>query len=171
MEIKINLSEDSINQAIETLENIKRDLEFKSKQLMARLADEGFTLVVNNISAMGAYYTGELINSVSAEYDERSAIIRVVNEHAMFVEFGTGPVGAQTGYVGQLPDNWNYASGTTIGWYWVYGQVKFGWWYYDDYAQQWRFTEGMQSRPFMFNAAQELKLQKLDKIVKEVFND
>lgn len=89
-------------------------------------------------------------------------------DHAAFVEFGTGVIGQKKPYKGELPPgvSWQYASGQTIH------QLKdgrIGWFYRDDNGHWW-FTEGMPSRPYMYNTARELE-RKVKNVVKEVFGN
>lgn len=169
MKMNIDLDTDSIEKAIKELKDYRNSIDVKMETFMQRIAQEGYELVTRNISDMGAVYSGELLSSVSEEHTPTTAIIRVDNDHAAFVEFGTGPYGSEMGYVGELPDGWEYNVGEHIGTYIVNGTPVVGWWYYDDVAQRMRFTEGLVSRPFMFNSAQELKLQRINMIAKEVF--
>lgn len=164
--ITIRMSSASIQQAIKELGSYKKFIEERTQLLVQRLAEAGFDIALRNLSDI--YYSGDLINSLNLDVDKNYACIHVDNEHAVFVEFGTGPVGAGA----QHPDNklgYQYNVGKTIGWYQVGGSFQYGWFYYDDYAGKVRFTSGMESRPFMWGAAQEMRLHQLEKIAREVF--
>lgn len=165
--IKVRLSISSIKEAIKELEDYKKDLEIKTNLLVTRLANEGYSCVVRNLS--GIHYTGSLQGSVGLDLKKNYAVIYVSNEHAIFVEFGTGSKGAGKPYIGDVDINYQYNVGETIGWYNVNGEMKYGWFYYDELKKRVRFTEGMPSRPFMWNSAQELRYNKLNSIISEVF--
>ena len=163
--IKIHLSASGIRQAIKELETYKLEIQRKTSLLVSKLAEEGFRLVTLNLGDI--HFTGDLQNSVSTEVGPNRAIIQVSSEYAIYVEFGTGP----KGLVNQHPDNqigYRYNVGKTIGFYYINGKLTEGWFYPGDDGI-WHFTEGMPSRPFMYNSAQTLRYQSLKAIVKEVF--
>lgn len=170
--ITITLSQKSIQDAISRIKAYKNDLTYKCQLLAEKLAERGVEIARLQLADLDAVFTTELISSIHAEYKgsvKGGGIWAVVagTDHAMFVEFGTGIVGKQSPYPGELPDgvSWEYASGKTIR---QLADGRYGWFYKDDDGQWW-FTEGMPSRPFMYYTAQEI-----EKIVvetaKEVFN-
>lgn len=73
------------------------------------------------IADLDAIFTSELLQSINSEYVgsvKGGGVWAVVagTDHAAFVEFGTGVVGKQSPYKGNLPEgvDWQYASGKTI---------------------------------------------------------
>lgn len=167
MKIKVSLDKRSISKAIKELNNYKVDLERKTQMIVIRLANEGYSCVVKNLANIR--YSGSLQNSVGLSISKNYAMVYVSSEHAVFVEFGTGSKGAESPYTGVTDINYQYNIGETIGWYNVKGEMKYGWFYYDELKKKVIFTEGMPSRPFMWNASQTLRYQKLNEIIREVF--
>jgi hypothetical protein len=83
----------------------------------------------------------------------------------MFVEFGTGQIGQEAPYPYELPDgvSWEYNTGKTI---FEVSPGQYGWFYKRD--GQWYFTQGMPSRPFMYETSLDL-YRIVEKTAKEVF--
>ena len=172
--ITINaLSKSSIENAIKQLRAYQNDLTYKCQLLAEKLAENGVEIARVQIADLDAIFTSELLSSIHSEYKgstKGGSIWSVVagTDHAMFVEFGTGIVGKQSPYPGELPDgvSWEYASGKTIR---QLADGRYGWFYKDDDGQWW-FTEGMPSRPFMYYTSIQLRDIVL-KTAKEVFEN
>lgn len=172
--ITINaLSKSSIENAIKQLRAYQNDLTYKCQLLAEKLAEKGVEIARVQIADIDAIFTSELLSSIHAEYHgstKGGSVWSVVagTDHAMFVEFGTGIVGKQSPYPGELPDgvSWEYASGKTIR---QLADGRYGWFYKDDDGQWW-FTEGMPSRPFMYYTSIQLRDIVL-KTAKEVFEN
>ena len=172
--ITINaLPKSSIENAIKQLRAYQNDLTYKCQLLAEKLAEKGVEIARVQIADLDAIFTSELLSSIHAEYKgstKGGSVWSVVagTDHAMFVEFGTGIVGKQSPYPGELPDgvSWEYASGKTIR---QLADGRYGWFYKDDDGQWW-FTEGMPSRPFMYYTSIQLRDIVL-KTAKEVFEN
>ena len=172
--ITINaLSKSSIENAIKQLRAYQNDLTYKCQLLAEKLAENGVEIARVQIADLDAIFTSELLSSIHAEYKgstKGGSIWSVVagTYHAMFVEFGTGIVGKQSPYPGELPDgvSWEYASGKTIR---QLADGRYGWFYKDDDGQWW-FTDGMPSRPFMYYTSIQLR-DIVVKTAKEVFEN
>lgn len=168
--IKMELSQKSIQNAIKELKSYQNSLEYKCRLLAEKLAEKGVEIARVQVADLDAIFTGELIQSIHSEYQgsvKGGAIFSVVadSKHAVFVELGTGIVGQESPYIGELPEGvtWEYASGKTIR---QLADGRYGWFYNKN--GQWYFTEGMPSRPFMYYTAVELKEEILT-TAKEVF--
>ena len=172
--ITINaLSKSSIENAIKQLRAYQNDLTYKCQLLAEKLAEKGVEIARVQIADIDAIFTSELLSSIHAEYKgstKGGSVWSVVagTDHAMFEEFGTGIVGKQSPYPGELPDgvSWEYASGKTIR---QLSDGRYGWFYKDDDGQWW-FTDGMPSRPFMYYTSIQLRDIVL-KTAKEVFEN
>lgn len=169
-EIIINLNEDnSIKNAIKDLKRYRKKVETNAKLLVQRLTDEGAEIARVKIVNLGAYYSGALLSGVDGYYSPSLNVgfVRVTSDHVAFVEFGTGVVGQNSPHKnGEYLSKaaWQYASGTKI---FTTKNGKVGWIYPTDDGG-FRFTEGMPSRPFMYETALELQ-SKFKQIAKEVF--
>lgn len=171
--IRIELSAKSVRDAIQDLKKYEADLTYKCQLLAERLAEKGVEIARVQLADLDAIFKGELISSIQAEYQtskDGGSVWAVVagTDHVVFVEFGTGVVGKANPYPGKLPKGikWNYAKGKTIH---QISDGRYGWFYPGDDGN-WYFTEGMPSRPFMYNTANELKSILVD-TAREVFGD
>ena len=169
--LKSDLSISGIRQLQKDIEKYQNSIEYKAKLLAENLADMGVEIARVKISSLDAIFTGELIQSVHTEYKSSirgGAIFCVVadSDHAVFVEFGTGVVGQKKPYPHPFPKgvSWEYASGKTIR---QLSDGRYGWFYKGDNGQ-WYFTEGMESRPFMYETSLELE-KKVVSVAKRVF--
>ena len=168
--IIVNLNEDkSIKQAIRDLKRYKKEIERKTRLLLQTLTDEGAEIARVKIVNMGAYYSGELLSGVDGYYSPSLNVgfVRVTSDHVAFVEFGTGVVGQNSPHKnGEYLSKaaWQYASGAKI---FTTKNGKIGWIYPTDDGG-FRFTEGMASRPFMYETALELQ-RKFKQLATEVF--
>lgn len=169
--ITFGLSQSSIQNAIRELQQYQNGLEYKCQLLAEKLAERGVEIARVQVASLDAVFTSELLQSIHAEYrgsTEDGGIWAVVagTDHALFVEMGTGTVGQSHPYTGKLPEgvSWQYASGKTIR---QLSDGRYGWFYPADDGN-WYFTEGMPSRPFMYNTAIELRTILLE-VAREVF--
>lgn len=169
---KSNLSVKGIEQLKKDLLNYKNNtLQNKVNLLARRLAEKGVEIAKSNITTLDAIFTGELLSSMRAENGggaKGTAIFYVVadSRHAAYVEFGTGQLGLEGGYPYPFPEgvDWQYNTGKTI---FEISTGQYGW-FYQDSNGNWYFTQGMPSRPFMYETSLEL-MQLVVKTAKEVF--
>lgn len=167
--IQVRLDPKSIEAAIKEIQKYRDEVETKAKLLVERLAKMGAEIARIKIVEMGAYYSGELYAGVDGYFDyaTNTGYVKVASDHAAFVEFGTGIKGyidphKNGEYLSKA--SWDYGSGKTIfntadgrvGWYFPLGDGT------------WRFTEGMPSRPFMYETSLLLQ-REYQRIAKEVF--
>ena len=168
--IVVDLNKDGgIKRAIKELKQYRKDIETKTSLLVQRLTDYGAEIARVKIVGMGAYYSGELLSGVDGYFSPslNAGFVRVSSDHAAFVEFGTGVVGQNNPhrngeYLSKAA--WQYASGAKI---FTTQDGRVGWIYPTDDGG-FRFTEGMVSRPFMYETALELQ-SKCEQMAKEVF--
>lgn len=170
-EIKIDLNKKGgLEKGIKELEAYKKRIQEKTSLLVQKLTDYGAEIVRIKIVNMGAYYSGELLSGVSGYYSPtlNAGFVKVTSDHVAFVEFGTGVKGQNNPHKnGEYLSKaaWNYASGAKI---FTTQDGRVGWIYPTDDGG-FRFTEGMESRPFMYETALELQ-RDLNKITREVFS-
>lgn len=166
--INIKLSTKSIQKAKKELQEYKAEIRRKCNQAIAELANYGLEICKAKIVEMKIYDTGQLDNSVNVYLDEAQmqGFIRVSCDYAVFVEFGTGTKGIGTPYIGEAMSKvgYKYMGGTQ---YITLNDGRIGWFYPADDGT-WRFTEGLPSRPFMYETGQELR-NNLKSILSEVF--
>lgn len=166
------LSQASIKQLKKDLRTYRDDLQRKCRLLAQLLAEKGVSIAKVKIATLGAVFTGELISSVHIEEKgstKSKTIFAIVvdSKHAAFVEFGTGQMGEEGGYPHPFPPgvDWEYNTGKTI---FEISPGEYGWFYFRD--GEWHFTQGMPSRPFMYETFIELK-SIVEKTAREVFKE
>lgn len=157
--IRMTLDPESIDSAIREIEAYKKELERKIASLIRALVDYGVEVAKVQIREMDAIYTGQLEESIEGFFDSTSrvGIIQAGAPYAIYVEFGTGIIGAGSPH--PAPNGWVYD---------INGHGESGWWYYNDRDNRMHWTQGMASRPFMYNTARALK-DECRKIAREVF--
>lgn len=164
MKIKVNpFSVESIDRAIAELDEYIESLDAKTNELARRLTEMG----VVKAKELVPVDTGEAQNSIFGYIENDGKGIIVADGHCIFIEFGTGVVGGSNSHPSQewlSFMRWAYGSGGTI---FTTKDGRTGWYYPLDDGT-YRFTEGMPSRPFMFETVQYLK-QELNHVAKEVF--
>lgn len=172
--IKADLSVSSLRNAQRKLEKYRDSLEYKARLLAETLAERGVEIARVRVASLDAIFTSELIQSIHSEYKgskKGGAIFAVVadSEHAIYVEMGTGLIGAQHPYPGDLPVI--YAQGkkfvTLEKPFGKFPAGTYGWFYPGDDGKIY-FTEGMPARPFMYETGIELT-KIVDEIAKDVF--
>ena len=154
-DLSVKSIEELKKQLIDYRDNV---LQAKTKELARRLAEKGVEIAKANVAKLDAVFTGELMNSIHEKdggSKKTSAIFYIVadSEHAAFVEFGTGQIGEEAPYPYPLPEGvkWEYNSGKTI---FEISPGQYGWFYQKN--GEWYFTQGMPSRPFMYETSLEL---------------
>lgn len=167
------LSTKGIKKLIRELKNYKSViLKEKILKFLDELAYQGGSKVQKYLYFYDAVDTYELFNSIETRTKGKyggyyTYYIVANNEHACFVEFGTGSRGQNEPYPYPLPQGvkWSYNVGKTI---FTTEDGRTGWLFPADDGN-WYFTEGMPARPFMHSAFEEL-CEEVDAIAKEVFN-
>lgn len=164
--IKVKLNPQSIADAIKELEDYKADLERRVRLLLKTLTDRGVQIAKAKVVEHGIIHDTELTNSINGFVKGNVGFIRVDDEHAVFFEFGTGPIGASSPHpLGPTytADAWyTKADGKPMDelYNWTPLTSENGDIYY--------LTMGQKSKPFMYETA--LKLRDIfPAIVKEVF--
>ncbi|MBE7091736.1 MAG: HK97 gp10 family phage protein [Clostridiales bacterium] len=156
---KITVSLGNIDDAIRQIEEYEKKVQEKIKEFLTRLLEDGANIAKAKIIELKAVESSELQDSFQYTlYKEgNKGIIFTDCSHACFVEFGTGVRGSASPHP-TMP--WAYDSN---------GHGEDGWYYYDTKQGRVRFTQGMPSRPFMYETARELE-QKAVEIAREVFS-
>lgn len=167
--IKVKLSPQSVMDAIKEINEYKAEVERKSRVLVQRLVDYGANIARVKIISLDAVDTGELLSGVDGYYSPtlNAGFVRVTSDHVAFVEFGTGVKGQENQHKNDeylSKASWGYATGQKI---FTTKDGRIGWIFPTDDGG-FRFTQGMKSRPFMYETALELQ-REFPRIVKEVF--
>lgn len=161
--IDMTLDAESIAQAIKEVNDCKKQLQECLAELARYLTDYGQYVAKMELIAMDAEFTGALIDEgIKGFYDKgkHCGVIYSDKPYAMFVEFGTGftgsvnsqhPLHGEVGWEHDVNehgiDGWWYPA----PWgYWIPKEGKYA-------GQRMAWTNGMPSRPFMYNTLRELE--------------
>ena len=168
--IKVNVFDPkSVENAIKQLNAYRKEVETKTSELAQQLTFLGADIARIKIVELGAYYSGELLSGVGGYFSPmlNAGFITVTSDHVAFVEFGTGVKGQTSPHInGEYLSiaSWGYVTGSKI---FTTQDGRVGWIYPTDDGG-FKFTEGMPSRPFMYETALELERQCM-RVAKEVF--
>lgn len=151
--IDIELNPQSIDNAIREIERFERDLRECCNDLIRALTEEGITVAKMNVMSMNAVYTGYLEESIDGIFfpRERIGVIFTPAPYSIYVEYGTGIVGKNgPAYPGEMMPGYEPDA---------MGHGESGWWYFDttDGNRRFKWTKGMESRPFMYNTLRWLE--------------
>jgi hypothetical protein len=168
--IRVKLDPESVASAIQKIRDYQKEVETKSRLLVQKLVDLGAEIVRVKIVSLGALASGELLSGVDGYYSPNlnAGFVKVASDHVAFVEFGTGVKGQNSPhrngeYLSKA--SWQYATGPKI---FTTKNGRVGWIYPTDDGG-YRFTEGMVSRPFMYETALEIE-REFPRLAKEVFS-
>lgn len=169
------LSVSSIRQLQKELEAYRDSLTDKCKELVQRLAEQGITVANAKIgeSPLGKYVT--IKTDITEEKAGCKAILIATGEvkesegYAPFntllaIEFGAGIHYNPT--PNPNADKFGMGVGTFPG---QIHAFEDGWYYWDEEAQEWRYTHGVRATMPMYNASMEI-IQSVVKTAKEVFS-
>ena len=163
VKLKVQLTHDSIANAIKQLDTYTQTFDKKVSQFLERLAELGVEVATATVHKD----TGYLSSMIHFERKNKHTYMVVSDgEYALFVEFGTGVVGEGT-YKGELPSWYTYNAMLTPQAHDKQDPTK--WYYYDDYGRV-RSTRGQVANNYMLAASEKMK-QQVVTIAKEVFND
>ncbi len=145
--ISFSLDSKSIDEAIKQLGEYKKSFNKKVEGLIEALVDKGIEIAKMQIRELNASYTGELEGSITGYFSPSLGvgIIKTNCPYAIYVEFGTGIVGANNPH--PAPEGWKYD---------INEHGDKGWVYFNERDGKWHWTKGIKSRPFMYNTAKEL---------------
>lgn len=155
--------------AIRRLNEYKKEVETKTVRLLEVLTNQGVEIARAKVVELDAVDTGDLMSSITAYVSPllNLGVIKVTNDHAVFIEFGTGPIGAASSH----PTGMGTYRGN--GWYTKADGKdmfsKYGWTPIElSNGDIIYYTEGQPSKPFMWQTAKELELR-VTQVAKEVF--
>lgn len=171
----------SVEKAIGELNLYKRKFDASIDLFLKRLAEKGVQIAKNKVQSYNAVFTADLLNSLHVEHRKNCYFIVSDSKHTAFVEFGTGEMGQKRPYKHPLPKgvNWAYNKGEHIQYaeeplIWgdrIIPQGTHYWFYFGD-DNRWHLTQGMPSRPFMYETALTLsKMQTIREVASEVFTN
>ena len=160
--IRTSLNSKDISKAIKELESYKKELKIKINMLMETIVSTGIQVAKVQVVELGAKYSGELESSISGAYDSQNhtGVIYAGAWYAVYVEFGTGVVGKGSPHPTPEVANWKYD---------VNEHGEMGWVFLDERDGTYHWTQGFQSRPFMYNTVRSLE-KLIPQIAKEVFH-
>lgn len=162
--ISFSLDSASIDQAIREIEKYRDDLLNALNDLVRRLTEDGVRVASVNVQRLGALDTGELADSFIGIYNDSThvGILRTDCWYAVFVEYGTGVVGAGSPYTGPFMTGPVSVTNPYTGNSYTYsaydqnGHGDDGWWYISERDGHRHWTKGQPSRPFFYQTYMDL---------------
>ena len=159
-EITLELSESSIDRAIEELKEYQGKVKALGKRLQEELALEGGIMAAE----FAPVDTGRLTSSIEVvDHGDECEVVASVSDvyghsYAAFVEFGTGVVGEGT-YPYELADGYGYNDGFTPS-----AHEGDGWFFNDPrFGGMATYTEGQAAQPYMAPAAARMRQLEAEK--------
>lgn len=175
MNIKINLSVASLDEAIKKVEKYEKEMSEKKNKVCEALADKGVEIAKKEITEMATFGNlADIRASIHKEHRDGKYYVVTRNFKAPYVEFGTGVKGENHQHPIASEAGWGYMKG-----HFTVKDGKVGWWYPSNAADAnttqvqtengdlIAFTQGMPARPFMYNTAKKLKVI-APSVIKEV---
>lgn len=138
----MKLTPESVDKAIAEIKAYRDHIVEAAQKLGQALVDDGVEIARMKITAMDAIETGELLGSIEGFFDGRRGYIKTDSNHAAYVEYGTGIVGATNSSIEPKPYGWQHDANNHGDLGWIY--------------QNGRWTKGMPPRPFMWETWLEL---------------
>lgn len=147
--IHMDLSTQSINQAIREVKLLRDDLKAKCWELVKALTMEGAEIAKMQVASLDAVDTGELEQSIQGLFfpSERCGFVIANCPYAIYVEYGTGIIGRDEPHP-EAEGKWDYD---------VKQHDILGWIYRSDKDGKFHWTQGYVSRPFMYNTLRWLE--------------
>ena len=147
--IHMDLSTQSINQAIREVKLLRDDLKAKCWELVKALTMEGAEIAKMQVASLDAVDTGELEQSIQGLFfpSERCGFVIADCPYAIYVEYGTGIIGRDEPHP-EAEGKWDYD---------VKQHDILGWIYRSDKDGKFHWTQGYVSRPFMYNTLRWLE--------------
>ena len=146
--ITFDLSPSGIDHALEEIEKFKNDLIKACNELIKLLTSHGIEAAAMVIEATTEGWTGQLLQSIYQgsgwKAQTRTGIVRADAPYAAFVEFGTGIKGKAGAIESPFPHDGYEPDGM--------GHGLAGWWYYNPNDDKVHWTQGQQSKPYMYTA-------------------
>lgn len=138
-------SRKSISEAIERMKVLQDKIEGDHQKSVQELTQIGYEYMMLLVKVE----SGELADSITWEFDEKSNTgrIKVGADYAIFVEYGTGIVGANNPHPEPAP-GWTYD---------VNEHGEKGWTYWDEKQQRYRWTKGQPASAFVYRTAEYMK--------------
>ena len=170
LDIKLNLSTDSIAKAMRDIYLYKQELKRKTSLFVQRLADLGITTIDKHKYSSGDSDFNSLRSYVWLEERGNStkATLVLSGTDVAFIEFGAGV--HYNGAGGTSPNPYGLPLGMVIG---SYGQghgLEDSWVYYDEDTARFRVSHGTEAAMPMYYADREIH-NKFLAVAKEVFSN
>lgn len=165
--IKIGLSTDSIDRAIQELQTYRQELRQKCSIFVQRLAEIGIETIDAHKYSRGDSDFNDMRTHVWLDDRGSNVFAKLVlsGKDVAFIEFGAGVHYNGSG----SPHPYGPPLGMVIGSYGKGHGLDDSWRYYDEERGQFRLSYGTEAAMPMYNADREIR-QKFLSIAKEVFS-
>ena len=166
--IKVNLSANSIKNAVKELKFYKEEIRFKTSIFVQRLSDLGVKVIDAHKYSHGDSDFNDLRTYAWLEESGSNVKVTLVlyGKDVAFIEFGAGV--AYNGAGGTSPNPYGQPLGMIIGSYGKGHGLEDYWFYLDDETNEWVMSKGTEAAMPMYYADTEIHKQFIE-IAKEVF--
>ena len=156
--IDLTLDRASLRNAIREIKAVQEELVLGMNDLIQKLTKDGAEIAKMQVVSMDAVDTGELESSIYGFYEPQSRIGYVIAgaPHAIYVEFGTGIIGAGEQHPMAAEARWEYDVNSHGLGGWVYRKGSSGI-FSEPGKGEYRWTQGYIPRPFMYNTLRWLQ--------------
>ena len=147
--INVKLNGDYLNSLAKYFRNLGNSAEQSIDNAVENITRMGYEFL---ISIIPVGKTGELRSATTWSFNKSTNIgtIHVGTKYAVFVNFGTGIIGASNP-VADLPAGYQYQGGTGKK------DTSGGWWYFDEFDSNWWYTHGQRGQNFMYRTMEYMK--------------
>lgn len=141
----------SIKNAKDLLIKYRDDIEYQTNKTVEQLTQMGYEYMMSIVK----FDSGELASSISWCYDktQNKGVIKVGANYAIFVEFGTGIVGANSPH--PEPEDWQYD---------VNSHGENGWWYFNEKQSRLRWTKGQEASAFVYKTYEFMRKEAINEV-------
>lgn len=169
MELKVELSEDGLQDAIKVLEMYKIKLRESVRHFVLKLSEAGYKVIKARLGRAGSGASSSAVTVIDINHSSKNiykATISLSGSEVLFIEFGAGVY--YNGSLGSSPNPLGIETGYVIGSY--PGQTHAGddYWFYTDEDGQKHYTHGTKAQMPMYNASEYMRGH-IGSIAREIF--
>lgn len=163
--LKATLSEDSIANLIDQLQEYKSKVESLEVNTTEKVTSRALNEIERNLFAV-TDKDGNVDVSADSFTFGNSGFAYLTGSQAAYVEFGTGPKGAENPHPNAGENSWKYGT-SGDGKIFTTKDGRIGWLYKDFETGRLRFTEGLSAQEVVLRASESVKSE-IPEIVKEL---
>lgn len=167
MKLKVDLSDSSVDKAIDEIEKYRKNLKDKFEILVGKLVQSGVEVAKVYVGVGQGDSTDAYVDyMVDAQGDIVKAEISLVGSDAVFIEFGAG-IAYNTGKQHPLADEFGFGIGSYPSKTPPNKAINPGFWYYRDSTKTLHRSVGTEATMPLYHAAETIR----NNLIQSVIND